>query len=142
VKVGVEQDASEGHRRIRILIADDHPVVRKMVRSTLEQVPRFEVCGEAHDGAEAIKEARKLRPDVVVLNLNMPVLNGFAAAREIKTTIPESAIIILSSEVDHRLIDEAKKIGVRAYVAKTKTGEELVKAIEAAVTHGDFVLLK
>ena len=142
MKVGVEGDANESDRKIRILIADDHPVVRKMVRFTLEQVPRFEVCGEAQDGAEAIKEARKLRPDVIVLNLNMPVLNGFAAAREIKTTIPESAIIILSSEVDHRLIDEAKKIGVRAYVSKTKTGDELVKAIEAAVTHGDFVLLK
>jgi DNA-binding NarL/FixJ family response regulator len=129
-------------RRVRILIADDHTVIRETVRSTLERYPRFEVCGEAEDGFKAIQEAHRLKPDVVVLNVSMPVLNGFEAAREIKASLPESAIVILSSSIDQRFIEEAKKIGARAYVAKTSTGEALVKAIEAAVISGDFVLLE
>src|ERR1700722_10740128 len=80
--------------RIRILIADDHPIVRRMVRSTLEQYSRFEVCGEAFDGAEAIEEAKRLKPDVVVMNVTMPVLNGIEAARVIKARMPDSAIVI------------------------------------------------
>jgi DNA-binding NarL/FixJ family response regulator len=107
----------------------------------LERYRRFEVCGEAEDGFKAIEKAHKLKPDVVVLNVNMPVLDGFGAAREIKAKLPDTAIVILSSSVDQRFIEEAKKIGARAYVAKTKADEALVKAIEAAVTGGDFVLL-
>jgi two-component system nitrate/nitrite response regulator NarL len=129
-------------RRLRILIADDHPIIRKTVRSTLERHPRFEVCGEAEDGSKAIEEAYKLKPDVVVLNVSMPVLDGFGAAREIKAILPQTAIVILSSSVDQRFIEEAKRIGARAYVAKTKAADALVKAIEAAVTDGDFVLLE
>jgi DNA-binding NarL/FixJ family response regulator len=129
-------------RRVRVLIADDHPVIRRMVRSTLQVHPEFEVCGEAEDGAQAIEEAKKLKPDVVVLNVTMPVLDGFEAAREIRTSLPESAIVILSSHADQRFIEIARKIGVRAYVAKTKAGEALVKAIEAAVRGEDFVLIK
>jgi two-component system response regulator NreC len=103
--------------------------------------PRFEVCGEAENGAQAIEEAERLKPDVVVLNITMPVLDGIAAAREIKAKLPESAIVILSSHADKRFIAQAKKSGARAYVAKTKAGEALVTAIEAAVTGGDFVLV-
>jgi DNA-binding NarL/FixJ family response regulator len=128
-------------RRVRILIADDHPVIRKTVRFTLEQHPRFEVCGEAQDGFKAIEEAQKLKPDVVILNVTMPVLNGFEAAREIKTSLPETAIVILSSNTDQRFIEEAKKIGARAYVAKTELGKSLIKAIEAAVLGGDFIVM-
>jgi DNA-binding NarL/FixJ family response regulator len=83
-----------------------------------------------------------LKPDVVVLIITMPVLNGFEAAREIKTILPESAIVILWSNADQHFVEEAKKVGVRAYVAKTKTSEALVKAIEAAVLGEDFVLIK
>jgi DNA-binding NarL/FixJ family response regulator len=131
----------EMDRRLRILIADDHPIIRKTVRSALERHPGFEVCGEAEDGLKAVEEAHKLKPDVVVLNVSMPVLDGFGAAREIKAKLPETAIVILSANVDQCFIEEAKKIGARAYVAKTKTGEALVKAIEAAVKDGDFVSL-
>jgi DNA-binding NarL/FixJ family response regulator len=88
-------------RRIRVLIADDHPVIRKTVRFTLEQHPRFES-----------------KPDVVVLNVSMLVLNGFEAAQEIKTSLPETAIVRLSSHTDQSFIEEARKIGARAYVQK------------------------
>jgi DNA-binding NarL/FixJ family response regulator len=129
-------------RIVRVLVADDHPVIRRMVRSTLEVQPHFEVCGEARNGAEAIEEAKKLKPDVVVLNVTMPVKNGFEAAREIRASLPGSAIVILSSNADWRFVEEARKLGVRAYVAKTKAGEGLVKAVEAAVMGEDFVLLE
>lgn len=138
-RTAVNPKATDG--RVRILIADDHPVIRKTVRATLEEQSRFEVCGEAADGAQAIHEAQRLKPDVVVLNVSMPVLNGFEAAQEIKAKLPESAIVILSSHADEHFVEEAKKIGARAYVAKTKLGEALVKAIQTAVLAGDFVLM-
>jgi DNA-binding NarL/FixJ family response regulator len=112
------------------------------VRSTLEGHPRFEVCAEVEDGAKAIEEARRLKPDVVVLNVSMPVLGGFQAAREIKASLPETTIVILSSHVDQLFIEEAKKIGARAYVAKTELGTALVTAIESSVVGGDFVLIE
>ena len=129
-------------RRVRILLADDHPVIRKTVRTALEVHPRFEVCGEAVDGAKAIEEAKKLKPDVVILNVSMPVLNGFEAAREIKANLPQTAIIILSTDADRRFVEEAKRIGARAYVAKIRAAEVLAKAIEAALLGGDFVLME
>jgi NarL family two-component system response regulator LiaR len=129
-------------QKIRILIADDHALIRKMVRVILEGYSRFEVCGEAYNGAKAIEEAQRLKPDVVVLNVSMPVVDGFAAARVIKAKVPDTAIVILSANADKRFIDEAKKIGVRAYVAKTKAGEALVKAVEASVIGDDFVLVE
>jgi len=91
---------------------------------------------------QAIDEAQKLKPDVVVLNVTMPILNGFEAAREIKARLPETAIVILSASADARFVEEARRIGARAYVAKTKAGEALVKAIEAAVLGRDFVLME
>lgn len=94
------------------------------------------------DGGEAVEAAKKLKPDVVILNITMPVLNGFEAAREIKTTLPESAIVILSANADRRFVEEAKKIGVQAYVAKTKAGEALVEAVETAAKGGDFFLIE
>ncbi len=107
-------------RKVRVLIADDYPPIRKAVRSILDQHPRFEVCGEAENGAKAIEEAKKLKPDAIVLNVTMPVMNGFDAARRIKAALPEIAIIILSGNADARFAEEAKKIGARAYVAKTR----------------------
>jgi CheY-like chemotaxis protein len=129
------------NRRLRILVADDHPVIRRSVRQLLESHSRFEVCGEARDGVEAIAEAQRLKPDVVVLNITMPLLDGIAAAREITVKSPESAIVILSSHADKHFVEQARKSGARAYVAKSKAGEALIRAIDAAVIEGDFVLV-
>jgi two-component system, NarL family, nitrate/nitrite response regulator NarL len=133
---------SQIDRKVRILIVDDHPIIRRVVRSTLQQHPHFEICGEAVNGADAIEEAKKLKPDVIVLNVSMPVMNGFEAAREIKMILPESAIVILSQNADRNFIAEAKKLGVQAYVAKTKAGESLVKAVEGAVLGEDFFFIE
>jgi CheY-like chemotaxis protein len=92
--------------RIRVVVGDDHRVIRGMVRSALQQHPHFEVCGEAENGAEAIQEVKRVRPDVVVLNVTMPLVNGFQAAQEIKKQVPETAIVILSSHADKYFIAE------------------------------------
>jgi DNA-binding NarL/FixJ family response regulator len=128
--------------RIRVVIADDHPIVRSMVRSALQQHPHFEVVGEAENGAEAIEEVKRVRPDVVVLNVTMPLVNGFQAAQEIKKHAPETAIVILSSHADKHFVAEARKIGVRAYVPKSKIGHSLIKALKAAVNGHEFIVLE
>src|SRR4051812_32726538 len=103
-------------QRLRVLVADDHPIIRKRVKAVLANSPRFDVCAEAENGAQAIEEALRVKPDIVVLNVTMPVLGGFEAAREIRAKLPESAIVILSSHADKHFIEEAKKVGARAYV--------------------------
>jgi DNA-binding NarL/FixJ family response regulator len=133
--------ANWGDRKLRILLADDQFFIRKAVRTVLEGYSRFEVCGEATDGATAIEEALRLKPDVVVLNVSMPILSGFEAAREIKSRRPESAIVILSSHADKHFVEEGKRVGARAYVEKTKIGEALIKAIEDAVESVGFILV-
>jgi DNA-binding NarL/FixJ family response regulator len=122
-------------------VADDHPLVRKMISTTFLQHPHMEVVAEARDGAEAVQVAKEAKPDVVILNISMPRLNGFQAAREIKKHVPESAIVILSTHADKHFIEEAKKIGVRVYISKTKAGEALIDAVQAAVQGKDFVVM-
>ena len=94
------------------------------------------------DGGQAVDQARQIKPDVVVLNVSMPVLNGFQAAREIRAYSPRSAIVILSSHADQSFVDEAKKIGVKVYVAKSAVGKALIKAVEAAMGNENFVVLQ
>jgi two-component system, NarL family, nitrate/nitrite response regulator NarL len=129
------------HRKLRVLIADDHPVILQRVKTVLESYPGFDVCGEATDGGKAVDEALRLKPDVVVLNVSMPVLSGFEAAREIRSSLPGSAIVILSSNADAHFVAEAKRVGAHAYVAKTKIGQALIKAIVEAVECGNFALV-
>jgi DNA-binding NarL/FixJ family response regulator len=128
-------------RRIRVVVADDHPLVRKMIVTTFLQYGHIDVVAEAKDGEEAVHVAKEVKPDVVILNISMPRLNGFQAAREIKKHVPESAIVILSTHADKHFIEEAKKIGVRVYISKTKAGEALIDAVQAAVQGVDFVVM-
>jgi len=129
------------HRKLRVLIADDLPIIMQRVRTVLESYPGFDVCGEATDGGKAVDEAQRLKPDVVVLNVSMPVLSGFEAAREIRAKLPAVAVVILSSNADAHFVAEAKKAGAHAYVAKTKIGQALIKAIVEAVDSRDFALV-
>src|ERR1700736_4261401 len=127
---------------IKILVADDHVMIRKIVTSTLEQEAGFEVVGEAVNGLEAVRKAEALKPNVVILNVTMPVLDGFEAARQIRKKLPEVAIVILSSNADRQFIEEAKKIGVRAYVPKNEAAVALGKAVQAAIRNEDFFIMK
>lgn len=118
---------------IRILIADDHDAVRRGVRSVLLSRTDIEVCGEACDGREALRKALTLKPDLVILDLTMPVLGGFAAAVELRKLLPEMPILFYSMHEGAHLINEAKQIGVRGFVSKSHISETLLDAVDALV---------
>jgi DNA-binding NarL/FixJ family response regulator len=134
--------STSSSRPVKILVADDHPVVRRMVTSTLKAEPQFDVIAEAENGLEAVHKAGTLKPHVVVLNITMPVLDGFEAARRIRKQIPEVAIVILSSNADKQFIEEAKKAGARAYVPKSKAAFALVKAIQDSIRNDGFFVVE
>lgn len=117
---------------VRILIVDDHAMLREAVRLLLESRSEFQVCGEAEDGAQAVEKAAELKPDVVVLDIGMPKMNGFEAARKIKVVSPRSQIVILSSHQDQQFLEEARKVGAICYVPKADAERELIDAVKAA----------
>jgi len=116
-------------RPIRVLIADDHAIVRKGIRALLATEKGIEVVGEAEDGAEALVQARQLRPDVVLMDLVMPVMNGVDAIRQIGEQLPDVRILVLTSFTGLDKIFPAIKAGALGYLLKDSTPEELVRAI-------------
>lgn len=118
--------------QVRILLVDDHDSLRKSVRWLLETRSEFEICGEAENGAKGVEKTAELKPDVVVMNISMPVMNGFEAARRIKEISPASRIVLLSSHKDQQLLREAKEVGAVCYVSKSDANCELVDAVMAA----------
>lgn len=123
---------------MRILIADDHEAVRKGVCVILSSRLDIEVCGEAVNGKEAVEKARDLRPDLIILDVTMPVMNGFDAAREIGKILPHIPILILSMHESKQLVEEAKKLGVKGYVTKTQVGETLLRAVDTLLSNQEF----
>ncbi len=117
---------------IRVLIADDHSVVREGLRMFLQRDPDLEVVGEAADGAEAIQQARLLRPDVVVMDLLLPVLDGMAATRAIRSELPETEVLALTSILGSASVVEAIRAGAIGYLHKDTQAAELRTAIKAA----------
>jgi DNA-binding NarL/FixJ family response regulator len=115
---------------LRLLIADDHDVVRMGVRMLLEEQPGWEVVGEASDGRAAVEKAKLAQPDVTILDLNMPELNGLEAAREILRSVPTKVLILTMCDSD-ALIQKTLEAGVQGYLLKTDTGRDLVSAVDA-----------
>jgi DNA-binding NarL/FixJ family response regulator len=116
---------------LRILIADDHEVARRGVRSLLEAHPGWEVCGEAKDGREAVECANKMKPDLVLLDIGMPSLNGLDAARQILAASPETRILILTMHDSEQVVREVLAVGARGFLLKSDAGRDLVAAVEA-----------
>src|SRR5258708_22576450 len=112
----------------RVLLADDHKIVRQGLRAILVAAGH-EVIGEASDGREALKLARTLNPDIAVLDLSMPLLNGLDAAREIRRLAPDIKIILLTMYTDKGYVLQALRAGARGYVVKTQAAEDLISAI-------------
>jgi PAS domain S-box-containing protein len=115
---------------VRILIADDHELVRRGVRSLLCTRPSIEVCGEALDGQDAIEQARRLSPDLIVMDISMPRLNGLEATREIRRILPSTDILILSQHNSPEMIRQALNAGARGYVVKTAISQNLLSGID------------
>jgi DNA-binding NarL/FixJ family response regulator len=118
---------------VRILVADDQEGVRKRVIATLTSHKGLEVCGEAGTGSEAVQMARELKPDLIVLDITMPEMNGLDAARDIRAFLPHTPILILSVHKSKQLIEEARKLGVRGYVTKGEAVQKLVQAVNAVL---------
>ena len=116
---------------IRIVLADDHVVMRNGLKLLLERQPNFEVAGEAINGREAVEICEKQKPDVLVLDIAMPNLNGIEAARQITAKMPQVAIVILSMHSDESYVLRALKAGARAYLLKDSAEADLINAIRA-----------
>jgi len=115
----------------RILIADDHEVVRRGIRALLEGHTGWEVSGEAKDGREAVQQAGELKPDLVLLDIGMPNLNGIDAARQILATCPATNILVLTMHYSPQVVQEVLAVGARGFLLKSDAGRDLVTAVEA-----------
>jgi DNA-binding NarL/FixJ family response regulator len=119
----------------RILLADDHPIFTLGVRSLLESHEGWQVCGEAVDGRDALEKCRELNPDLVVLDISMPRLNGMDAARQILRGNPKQRILVLTDVDSEQVIRECLEAGVRGWVFKTDAAHDLTIAVEALQQH-------
>jgi DNA-binding NarL/FixJ family response regulator len=124
---------------IRILICDDHEGWRRQVRSLLQARPEWQVIAEAVDGPEVIQKAEELKPDLIVLDIGLPSLNGIEAARRIRKVSPESKILFLSQESSADVAQEGLCLGALGYVVKTHAGSELLIAVEALLRGKQFL---
>jgi DNA-binding NarL/FixJ family response regulator len=124
--------------KLRILLADDHEVVRQGVRKAIENEAGWEVCGEAADGRAAVALAEQLKPDVVVMDIGMPQLNGLEAARQIKRARPTSEVLIFTGETSEQLIHDVFAAGARSYILKSDIGLHLIAAIRALGQHKHY----
>lgn len=124
---------------LSILIADDHELVRDGLKLRLENHPGWKVCGEASDGHEAVKMATSLRPDVVVMDISMPGLNGIEATRQIRKVAPQAEILILTMQKSDGLVREALAAGARGFILKGDATQLLIHAVEALAEHRPYL---
>lgn len=122
----------------RILIADDHDVVRSGLRAVLESQPGWKVVAEAADGKDAIGKAAATKPDVAVLDYMMPLINGLEATRHIRARLPKTEVLIFTIHEDEQLIAEVLNAGARGYVLKTDLSRQLLAAIQSLAEHKPF----
>jgi DNA-binding NarL/FixJ family response regulator len=124
---------------VKILLADDHQIMRDGLRSLIEKQPGMEVVAEAENGRAAVKLTRKFRPDVIVMDINMPDLNGIDATRQIVAEFPGTKVVAFSMHSDHQFVAGALKAGVSGYLQKDSAFEELDRAIRTVVANQTYL---
>jgi DNA-binding NarL/FixJ family response regulator len=122
----------------RVLIVDDHAAIRRGVQAILHPFPEWEFCGEADNGNDAIRMAAALKPDVIIMDVSMPGLNGIDATRVIRKTQPEVKVVLLTLHDSAELVRSAFRAGARGYLLKTDAEQELVKALAEIVGQGTY----
>jgi CheY-like chemotaxis protein len=127
--IPTESSIANHHQRRQILIADDHEMLRRGVRNTLQTEPNLEICGEAVNGQDAVDKARELHPDLVILDINMPVLNGLVAVRQILRYCPTTKIVIFSVHDSDQTRQEVRAAGAHGFVSKGKDSNDLVRVV-------------
>lgn len=127
---------------LRILIADDHDVARRGIRALLESHPGWQVCGEAKDGREAVELAAEQKPDLILLDIGMPNLNGLEAARQILATAPNALILILTMHDTDQIVREVLRAGARGFLLKSDAGRDLIAAVDALQQRRTFFTTK
>jgi DNA-binding NarL/FixJ family response regulator len=124
---------------LRILVVDDHAVVRRGVRSLLESHEGWKVCGEATTGRDAVDQSRRLRPDVVVMDLSLPELNGLDATRQILKEAPDAEVLVLTMHHSEELARDVLQAGARGFVLKSDADENLITAVDSLRQHKPFL---
>jgi DNA-binding NarL/FixJ family response regulator len=124
--------------RTRILIVDDHEIFRKGLRSLLESCAQWEICGEAADGLEAVEAAKSLVPDVVVMDIGMPRLNGLDATKQIRKELPKTRVLILSQHDSPHMLTAAADAGALAYITKSEVARHLLMALDEIAAERSF----
>ncbi|MBC8466322.1 MAG: response regulator transcription factor [Desulfobacteraceae bacterium] len=120
-------------RTVTVFLADDHTIVRQGLAKLLEGEPNLRVVGEAENGREAVEKVEELKPDIVLMDIAMPMLNGIEATRQIRKVCPQTKVIILSMHSHDRYISELFGLGASGYLLKSSTGTDIIKAIHAAL---------
>jgi DNA-binding NarL/FixJ family response regulator len=124
---------------VRVLVVDDYEPFRRLVCSTLKQRPDLQVIGEASNGLDAVEKAEEMLPDLIVLDLGLPALNGLEAARRIRKLSPESKILFVTQESSADVMQEAFSLGALGYVVKACAGRDLLAAVDAVCQGKQFV---
>jgi DNA-binding NarL/FixJ family response regulator len=128
----------DAKRKIRIVLADDHDVVRQGLRRLLEDQVGWEVSGEAHDGREAVKLCKTLMPDIAILDIGMPELNGLEARRQIRKVSPATEILVFTMHQSEQLVRDMLAAGARGYVLKSEAGLNIVEAVRSLAAHRPY----
>jgi DNA-binding NarL/FixJ family response regulator len=123
---------------LRILLADDHDVLRRGLRHLIEEQPGWEVCAEAVDGREAVEMAKKTQPHVAIIDISMPGLNGLETTRQIRKALPRVEVLIFTMHEDEQLVREVLAAGARGYLLKTDASRHIVAAVDALAHHKPF----
>jgi DNA-binding NarL/FixJ family response regulator len=137
----VDKRETGTHMAVRILLVDDHPVVRQGLKTLLEGRSEWEIVGEASDGIEALEKVSSLQPDVIVLDVTMPRMNGIEACRLIQQRTPGREVLFVTQHDSPQMLREALAAGARGYVVKSNLARDLVEAVEAVSQHRPFTAL-
>ncbi|HEY3901745.1 MAG TPA: response regulator transcription factor [Chthoniobacter sp.] len=128
--------------KIRVLIADDHQVMRRGVRAVIELIPGWEVCGEASTGRDAVDMAERLQPEIVIMDVSMPELNGLEATRQIRKNSPATEVLMFTGLETEEMVRQVFEAGARSYILKTDGREQLECALRSLAEHKPYFTTK